>query len=200
MYASLDELKTWIGDLPDGMDDHHLEPILLAADRWIDHKTGRHFSLENEATKLYYPTREGKLDVVDLVSITSIKLDTRGDRTYSTTLSASQYELLPYTDEFGKPAARFQELWLWPTTSQAMVPSQLVQIVGDFGYVVNGLPPEEIRLASLMLASRWWKRHEMPTGSVIVPDMGGFERVGRDDPDVNLLLTPYKRTRQWVIA
>lgn len=194
MYASLDELKTWIGDVPDGLDDHHLEPIINAAGRWIDYKTGRSFELETAATKLYYPTRDGRVVVTDLITVTSIKTDTRGDRSYATTLATTDYELLPYGE------GRYQEVRIWPNSSKAFDPGLLVQIVGNFGYVVDGGPPDEIRLATLILASRWWKRHEMPTGIVVIPDMGSIERVSRVDHDVTLLLAPFTRTNDWVIA
>ena len=200
MYASLDEFKTWI-DITDETDDHHLEPILNAAARWIDQHTGRHFTLENEATKLFYPNAQGVLDVVDLVSITTLKSDSTGDRTYATTIPATQYELLPYRDAQGKPSVRYDQIRIWPTSSTTFGPGRLVQIVGDFGYVIDGLPPDEVRLANLMLASRWWKRHEMPMTRLVIPDMGSMEAVGKDDPDVNMLLSQYARTgASWVLV
>lgn len=200
MYASLDELKTWLGGVTDGMDDHHLEPVLVAAGRWIDAKCGRRFELETAATKLFYPTWDGRLVVTDLISATTVKLDTAGNRTYSTTLSASDYELLPYADAVGVPSVRYQEVHIWPRSSRAFTPGQLVQIVGNFGYVVNGLPPDEIRLATLILAGRYWKRHETPLGILGVSDLGQFERIGKNDPDVPGLIAPYTRTSTWVMV
>lgn len=203
MYASLAEFKTWL-ELPaddEGLQDHHLERVLMAADRWIDQHCGRHFSLENEATKLYYPNEEGYLDVVDLISITTLKMDTDGDRTYATTLDPDDYELLPYMDESGRPSVRFQKIRIWPLSSQAFGLGELVQIVGDFGYVIDNQPPEEVRVASLLLASRWWKRHETPLGVLSMTDLGTFERISKSDPDVELLLAQYSRTgAQWVLV
>jgi hypothetical protein len=95
MYASLAEFKTWL-ELPvedDELLDHHMEPILMAADRWIDQQCGRHFGLEEEATKVYNPSSADVLDVIDLTSVTTIKLDTRNDRSYATTLTASWQHL-----------------------------------------------------------------------------------------------------------
>lgn len=202
MYASLDEFKTWIGGSGDeGFEDHHLEPILNAAARWIDQHTGRHFTLENEVTKLYYPNAQGVLDVVDLVSVTTLKTDTSGDRTYATTIAAGAYELLPYRDAAGRPSVRYDQIRIWPTSSTTFGPGRLVQIVGDFGYVVDGLPPDEVRLASLILASRWWKRHETPLGVLGVSDLGQFERISKEDPEIDTLLGSYMRTgNAWVLV
>jgi hypothetical protein len=203
MYASLAELKTWL-ELPaddEGAQDHHLEPVLLAADRWIDQACGRHFELEQGVTKLYYPREAGWIDVVDLVTATSIKFDSSGDRTYHTTLSAADYELLPYIDDAGRPAVRFQRIRIWPTSSSSFAYGELVQIVGDFGYVIDGQAPPEIRLASLILASRYWKRHETPLGILGATDLGTFERISKADPDVVALLQPYTRAGSaWVLV
>jgi hypothetical protein len=203
MYASLDEFKTWL-EYPvedDGLMDHHLEPVLLAAERWIDQHCGRHFGLENEATKLYYPNDTVTLDVVDLISITTLKLDTDSDRTYATTLTVSDYELLPYMDSTGRPSERFQHVRIWPDSTHAFVVGELAQIVGDFGYVEDGQPPSDIRLATLMLASRWWRRHHAPSGTAIVPDMGRFAATS-ENADVSDLLSTYDRSSasSWVLV
>lgn len=203
LYASLDEFKTWL-ELPvedDGRMDHHLEPILLAAGRWIDQQCGRHFSLETEATKLYYSSTPDYLDVVDLISITSLKLDTSGDRTFATTLTADEYELLPYIDDAGSPSVRYQQVRLWPNSSHAFTPGELIQIVGDFGYVVDGAVPSEIRLAALMISTRWWKQHETAGGTAVIPDMGSFG-TSTDNSDIKMLLDTYNRSSasSWVLV
>jgi len=203
-YASLEEFKTWI-ELPaedTGLTDDHLTAVLAAATRWIDQQCGRHFLFENEVTKLYYASDPNYLDVVDLIAISSIKLDTSGDRTYATTLEASEYELWPAMDETGRPSTRYQQIRIWPNSSHAFTPGELVQIIGDFGYSVDGLPPPDIHIACLILASRWWKRHETPTGMAIVPDMGSFDRVSNEDPDIKALLESYNRSSasSWVLV
>ena len=202
-YVPLDEFKTWL-ELPSedlGGTDHHLYAILEAADRWIDSQCGRHFSVENEATKLYYPSEPDYLDVVDLISITSLKLDTSGDRTFATTLAADEYALSPYMDDSGRPSTRYQQIHVWPTSSHGFTPGELVQIVGDFGYVVDGTVPSEIRLAALMLSSRWWKAHETAGGTAIIPDMGSFG-TSSDNSDIKMLLDTYNRSSSsaWVLV
>jgi hypothetical protein len=199
-YASLAELKTWIG-ATDSVDDHHLEPILSAAERFINRRTGRRFELETAATKLYYPTHDGRVSVVDLISATSIKTDSAGDRTYATTLTSADYELLPYADDAGRPSVRFQEIRSWPYSSRSFTPGYLVQVVGNFGYVdENDQTPSDIRLATLILAGRFWKRHETPLGILGATDLGQFERISKEDPDVATILAQYSRAMTWVVV
>jgi hypothetical protein len=200
-YATLAELKVWIaggGDI-DTVDDSALQVILDACTRVIDRKCGRSFVLEDEVTKYFYPTSQGSLDVIDLISITSLASDSHGDRTYTQTFTSTEYELLPYTDPSGRPATRYQQIRIWPNSSKTFGPGRLVKIVGDWGYLDTGnVVPADVKQACLLLASREWKRREMPTGSLAIPDIGTVERVPRTDPDVEMLLDPYMRTNSWV--
>ena len=203
-YATLDEFKTWI-ELPaedEGLTDDHLTGVLEAATRWIDQQCGRHFELENDATKLYYPSNADYLDVVDLIAVTSLKLDTTADRTFATLLDADDYELQPFMDASGRPSERFQQVRILASSSHGFTTGELVQIVGDFGYVLAGGVPPEIRLACLMLSSRWWKRHETPSGSAFIPDMGSFDRISGEDQDIKALLDTYNRASasSWVLV
>lgn len=202
-YVTLAELKTWMaggGDI-DTADDVPLQTVLDAATRWIDRQCGRHFTRETGVTKYYWPTWNGRLDVVDLISITTLASDSSGNRTFSTSFTSTDYELLPYVDESGLPATRFQAIRTWPTSSKSFTPGRLVKIVGDFGYVDTGsVVPADVKQACLIVGSRLWKRHEMPTGVTVVPDLGTVERISRTDPDVEALLEPYVRSSSWVLV
>lgn len=195
-YATAAQLKAWIG-IEDTVDDTQLQVILDAATRAIDHKCSRSFTLSSAATKYFYPTSEWLLDVPDLVSVTSIKLDTVGDRTYATTLTTNEYELLPYTDDNGIPSVRYQQVRIWPLSSHAFTRGRLVQVVGNFGYVVSGAAPADVQQFCLILAARIWKRHETPLGILGATDLGQFERIGKEDPEA-YLLAPYIRGKDWV--
>jgi Phage gp6-like head-tail connector protein len=199
-YATLEDFKTWIGH-SDTTDDAHLEPILAAAKRYIDRRCGRHFDRLTAVTQLLYPSDADSLQVTDLISVTSIDVDSHGDRTFSTVLATTDYELLPYVDAMGSPAVRFQEVRLWPTSSKSFTPGYLVRIVGDFGYVDAGdTTPDDIRLANLILAGRYWKRHETPLGILGMTDLGTFERISKEDPDVTAILEQYARGLYWVVV
>jgi hypothetical protein len=99
------------------------------------------------------------------------------------------------------PSVRYQQVRIWPTASQSFAGGRLVRIVGDFGYVDTGnVTPADIKLACQLLAARLWKRRQMPTGVIAIPDLGTFERMPSSDPDVKTLLKPYVRGNAWVVV
>lgn len=75
--------------------DAFVEQMIEAASRWIDQHTGRHFYALT-ATR-YFTAQDGlALRVSDLASVSTLKTDEDGDRTYETTWAATDYDLLPY--------------------------------------------------------------------------------------------------------
>lgn len=199
-YASPAEFKSWAG-IDDVESDTEIQMVLDAATRSIDRVTGRHFTLEEGVTKYYVANYADHLNVSDLIAADSISIDVNGTRTYSETLSAANYELLPYLDETGATSVRFQEIRVWPTSSSLFSPGYTVRIVGDFGYVdEDGNTPADIKQACLILASRLWKRRETPFGVLSIPDLGTTAQIRKTDPDVANLLEPYTRSQAWVMV
>lgn len=191
-YATADELQAWIG-IDDPNEDTLFDTTLLdAATRTIDRMCGRHFTTETAVTKLYYPSSADRLSVVDLVSVTSIAVDINEDSTFTQTLATTDYELRPFMDDVGKAAIRFQEIRIRPLAQYAFEPGYLTRIVGTFGW---SSVPSEVKQACLILAARYWKRHETPVGILNVGgDIGQSQRIVSKDPDVAALLRPYMRT------
>jgi hypothetical protein len=193
--ASLHELKAWL-EITDDDDDFKLQLALDSATDWITNHTGRTFVLA-EATRTYLADDLGQVEVVDLVTVTSVKTDTSGNRTFATTLSASDYELLPRNE------SRYQRIRIWPTSSQSFGQGRLVQVVGEFGYVENDRPPAAVKQACLILATRYFKRDDAPFGILSATDIGQFERLSKEDPDVISLLAPYRAAGEsaaWVMV
>jgi hypothetical protein len=193
--ASLAELKQFGGITSDDR-DVDLERALDAATEHIHQHCGRTFVKDAaDVTKLFYPTVEGMIDVVDLISVTTVKVDSRGDRSYATTLATTEYELLPYNGE------RYEQIRVWPTSSKTMGPGRLVQVVGRFGYVDElGRPPADVVQACLMLANRYRNRPSNPFGILQSPDLGQYTRISKMDPDVETLLEPYRLAgTSWVM-
>jgi hypothetical protein len=196
LYCSLPELKQVLA-IEDAASDVDLERALESASRQVEAYCGRTFELATAQTKDYYPESADRLSVVDLVSVTSIAVDTAGTRTYSTTLTASDYELWPLT---GPP---YQEVRVWPlATTRSFSPGRRVRIVGSFGCTVDGQPPVEVRQSVLLLASRYHKRAtEAPFGVLQNTDLGQFTRLSGSDPDVVSLLSKWKLTgSSWVLV
>jgi hypothetical protein len=181
-YVSLHEAKQALA-ITDSLSDVDLERAIESASRYAEAFCGRTFHLQTAQTRYYYPDGTERLRVVDLVAPTTISVDTAGDRTYATALTANDYELWPLD---GPP---YQEVRVWPlATTRSFSPGRRVRIVGSFGCTVDGLAPVEVRQAVLILATRYFKRREAPFGVLAAVDLGQFERIGRDDPDVVTLL------------
>jgi hypothetical protein len=182
---SLAEYKASAG-ISDTTNDPQIQRALNAATRWIEHETGRKFELSvADETRYYYANADGTLDLVDLVTVTSIAVDTAGNRTYSTTLATTDYELRPLND------GRYSEIRIWPTSSRSFTDGRRVRIVGKFGYVVNGAAPDDVKQACFLLAQRLFLRRDAPFGVLQATDLGQFERLSARDPDVVELLKPY---------
>lgn len=196
-YATLAELKDAL-DITDATDDAGLQRALEAGRKWIDNYTGRKFLADTaDVTRVFLPSDPKTLRVPDLRSITSIKVDRNGDRTYSTTLTlASDYELWPFD---GPP---YTEVRLWPLSSYSFS-SYHIQIIGKFGYSTT--PPDDIKQANILVAIRYWKRPDAPFGVLSAPELGSFqrayERIPSLDPDVGFLLNPYRLSgASWVLV
>jgi hypothetical protein len=93
----------------------------------------------------------------------------------------------PYT------AIRAIGSYLFPVWEPANVNAQeaTVQIVGTFGW---NTVPTAIRQATIMLASRIYKRADSPLGVAGFSDLGAI-RVSNIDPDINRLIMPFRKVR-----
>lgn len=192
LYATLQELKQAVG-IADAANDVDLERALESASRYVENYCDRVFSLLTAQTREYYPESAARVLTPDLVAVTTLKVDTDGDRTFPTTVAASDYQLWPLNQ------GRYQEVRIWPLADDVFVPGRLVQVVGTFGCVVDGGPPVEVRQATLLMASRYYKRvGEAPFGVLQNTDLGQYTRLSANDPDVAALLAPWSLKSAWV--
>lgn len=195
-YASLAEFKQFIGATSDDR-DIDIQRALDAASSQIDEYTGRRFSIDAaDVTTYYYPSMDGVINVVDLVSVTSIKTDSTGNRSYATTLATTDYELLPVN------GSRYEQVRIWPQSSRTFYPGYRVQVVGKFGYVdADDRPPPQVVQACLLLCNRYYNRKQNPFGILQSPDLGTYTRISSEDPDVKALLKPFTLTGgAWVVV
>lgn len=193
-YTTLADVRARIGREADNVaKDSALNQAINAASRWIDRYCGRRFY---RATETRYFTAEWGdiLYVDDLASVTTLKTDEDGDRTYERTWAATDYDLepfnavadgQPYTAIRVTPNGRYG----FPTTRKG------VEIAGSFGYASTA--PDAVVEACLILATRFWKRRETPFGISGSPETGVVEIISRVDPDVETLLAPYRRLAVW---
>lgn len=172
----------------DTTDDTKIENIVMAVSRTIDNYTGRHFYVDAaDATRYFTAEWDDLLECGDLVSVTTVKTDD-GNRTYSTTWAATDYDLTPFdADDWGQP---FTAIEVSPNGRYAF-PVGLakgVQVIGKWGWSAVPTPIEE---ACLLQTERLFKRKDAIFGVMGASGMGQMIVIPKLDPDVELLLRGY---------
>lgn len=189
-YANLANLKARLG-ITDAAEDSVLENIIEAISRSIDNYCGRRF-YRNSADETRYYTAESPniLFVDDLGTITTLKTDSDGDRTYEDTWAVTDYDLDPFNASLdGRP---YTAIRITPNGTKSFPATRKgVEIVGKFGYAAT--TPDAIDEACLIQSARIYKRKEAPFGVAGASEMGTVVMIATFDPDVKLLLDPFRR-------
>jgi hypothetical protein len=194
-YATLSQVKSALR-ITDQIDDSLLNTAISSASRWVDGWCDRTFtkatsqvtSRDYTPTSLYAP-----LPIDDAVEIVSVKIDDDLDRTFAVTLRAIDFQSEPVNnlaDGLLWPYTRLRpfEDGYWPTFRDQAT----VRVEARYGWPEV---PDAVREATILQASRLFTRLDAPLGIAGFGDMGGM-RVSRfADPDVELLLSPYRRVR-----
>lgn len=193
-YCTLSEARARLGitDVSDTTDDINIEMIVEAVSRLIDEYCGRHFYKDSaDATRYFTAEFTDYLDAGDLVSVTTIKADEDGDRTYERTWAATDYDLTPYdADDWGKPYTAVETA---PNGNYAFpLIAKGVQIVGKWGWPAV---PKTITEACLLQVERLFKRKDAIFGVIGSGEMGQLMVIPTIDPDVVVLLRPYIKLR-----
>jgi len=191
-YCTLADLKAALR-VQDSIDDSLLELAIESASREIDGYCERVF-YSTSATRVYAPTNIYTVTTDDIISVTTLKSSSDGV-TYDITWQTSDYQLEPLNGVAGGLVTPFTRIratgnYLMPTFSVGTFYEleALIQVVGVFGWSAI---PATIRQATVILAMRLFKRLDSPMG-VISNDLGSM-RVGRVDPDVETLLSPFRK-------
>lgn len=183
-YAEVDELKAYVS-IPDDdtLDDTELAGKIAAASRSIDWFCRRQFGQVDEIearTFTAQPHRRGALVVVDdLMDVTGMVVTADGS-------AVTPDRLWPVNAPVtGRPYTR---LWL-PMATTCMVDG--IEITALWGWVAV---PDTIKEATLLQASRLFKRRDAPFGVAGSPDLGSEMRLlAKVDPDVAVMLRKYVR-------
>jgi hypothetical protein len=190
------KLRFWKGDVNDVTDDKILEPTLEAVSRLIDNMTYRKFYATTE-TRYYTPESGTLIFIDDLLSVTSLKTDGDGDRTYENTWDTGDYDLMPFNAALDIAPYTWIELavlgdYIFPTMPAS------VELAGSFGYCASTDQPVEITEALYFGAHRIMKRLVTPLGVSAKPQLGQLKVMVdelRHDPDFLAWIDPYiKRT------
>jgi hypothetical protein len=188
-YATLNQLKAAVR-ITDAIDDSLLEMAVESASRMIDAECDRSFFTSGTATRDFTPNDAYTVDTDDLTQIVSVKIDDDGDLTYAITLQTSDYQAEPVNrlvsgNTFPIYRLRMIGDYLLPLWGQQAT----VRIEGVYGFTPT---PIQITQATIIQASRIYKRLDSPLGVAGFGDMGAI-RVGKVDPDVAQLIRPFKK-------
>lgn len=194
-YATLAQVKAAMR-ITDNIDDTLLEMAIESASRAIDGFAMRSFYSSGTATR-YYAADDSYVVQTDDIAGTAITLQTSsaGDGIFDTTWAVIDYQLEPnngYTDGLSVPYTRIRavENYLFPVE----VEQALVKVTAVFGWPAV---PIAITQACVIQSSRLFKRLDSPLGVAGFGDMGAV-RVSRYlDPDVEQLIAPYRKTRNF---
>jgi hypothetical protein len=188
-YCSLNQIKAAVR-LTDALDDALLEMAVESASRMIDAECDRNFYSSGTATRDFIPNDVYTVDTDDLTSIVSVKLDDSGELTFPITLVVTDYQTEPVNQKVSGNS--------FPITRLRMIGDYLLPIWGKQATVriegVYGFTPQPIQVtqATVIQASRIFKRLDSPLGVAGFGDMGAI-RVGKVDPDVAMLIRPFKK-------
>jgi hypothetical protein len=172
-----------------------IDRVIAAASRDIEDATGRKFYIAdptNDETRYFSPIEPNVLDIDDLATCTSVKLDCDGDGTAETALTRNtDYVLEPLNA--ASDDAPYDRLRIHPRGSHPLPVEypRSVEIVGIFGWETV---PSKIEMACLLLAGRYLTRgRSAPLGVVGLGPEGAAVRILRTDPDVYQLLQSFIR-------
>jgi hypothetical protein len=195
-YCTLAQIKA-AARIQDSVDDSLLEMAVESASRAIDGHAGRYFYSSGTATR-YFTADESFICEIDDLAGTALTLQSSSNaqRNFDVTWAVGDYQLEPtngVVDGLGVPYTRIRAVqnYLFPIQGG----DALVKVTGVFGWPAV---PTSITQACVIQASRIFKRLDSPLGIAGFGDMGAM-RVSRYlDPDVEQLVAPYRRMRNFV--
>lgn len=184
-----------------------LGDIVTAVSRQIDRHCGRHFYQDGTTgtpVARYFETDDPyELDLGmfnDLVSVTSLKVDSDGDGTYETTLT--NYVLCPKGAATRAPHPEpYTEIELLNGTVFPLYASSgreyLIEVTGVWGWPSV---PVEVTQAARILAAEMAKVQDAPLGLVGSPEFGMSRVPGYMPRHARELLAPLVHPSSWGIA
>ena len=197
-YCTQNELKTFVGiPTTDTADDSLIDDAVNAASRQIDAFCGRYFYQDTSASARKFFTNDLYRLRVDDISTTTglvVKYDDDDDGTYEETVSSSDYQVLPINGIVGGITGNpFYIIELisdgnheWPLDFSSNRPR--AEITAKWGYAST---PEQIRQATLMLASELFAMRNAPLGVAGVGDFGVVNI--QQNREITRLIAPFRK-------
>jgi hypothetical protein len=192
-YATLLDVKNALR-ITDNLDDSLLETAIESASRMVDGFTARTFTNAGTAIRNFAATDGINLIIDDAIEVIEVASTDEIGSTY-TIWKPTDYQLEPLNDRVDGLYSPYTGIravgdFTWPVVDQ----QALVRITAVYGFPAI---PVAVKQATIIQASRLFKRLDSPLGVAGFGDMGAV-RVSRFlDPDVEQLLMPYRVMRNF---
>jgi hypothetical protein len=199
-YATRNQVKAALRiGTADTIDDDLIDNCVGAASRLIDGYCNRRFWQSGTAEARVYQAEDSFYCSIDDIAGTALtlKTSTQADGTFDLQWSRSDYQLEPLNGNLDGLTWSYDKIravgdYLFPTVNANYGDQALVQVTAIFGWPSV---PEPVTQATIIQASRIFKRYDSPLGVVGFGDLGQI-RVSRYlDPDMAQLVEPYRRMR-----
>ena len=199
-YATRNQTKAALRiGTADTIDDDLIDNCVGAASRLIDGYCNRRFWQCGTAEARVFQAEDSFYCSIDDIAGTAITLKTSSfaDGNFDVTWTASDYQLEPLNGNLDGLTWSYDKIravgdYLFPTVNANYGEQALVQVTAVFGWPSV---PEPVTQATIIQASRIFKRYDSPLGVAGFGDLGAI-RVSRFlDPDMAQLVEPYRRMR-----
>ncbi len=197
-YCTQNELKAFVGiPTSDTADDSLLDDAVNAASRQIDAFCGRYFYADGSASaRKFFTENIYKLRVDDISTTTGlvVKYDDDDDGTYEVTVSSANYQVLPINGIVGGiKNSPYYIIELvsdgsneWPLDYSSNRPR--AEITANWGYPSV---PDQIKQATLMLASELFAMRNAPLGVAGVGDFGVVNI--QQNREITKMIAPFRK-------
>ena len=201
-YATRNQIKAALRiGTADTIDDELIDNCAGAASRLIDGYCNRRFWSNGTAeTRTYTAGNEFVCQIDDIAGTAiTLKTSTLGDGNFDVTWTTVDYQLEPLNGNLDGLDWAYDRIravgdYLFPTLNANYGEQALVQLTAVFGWPSV---PSPVTQATIIQASRIFKRYDSPLGVAGFGDLGAI-RVSRFlDPDVAQLVEPYRRMRMF---
>jgi len=198
-YATRNQVKAALRiGTADTLDDDLIDNCVGAASRLIDGYCNRKFWQSGTASRVYQAEDSFYCSIDDIAGTAiTLKTSSQADGTFDVTWKVSDYQLEPLNGNLDGLTWSYDKIravgdYLFPTVNANYGEQALVQVTAVFGWPEV---PEPITQATIIQASRIFKRYDSPLGVAGFGDLGAI-RVSRFlDPDMAQLVEPYRRMR-----
>jgi len=199
-YSTRNQIKAALRiGTADTIDDDLIDNCAGAASRLIDGYCNRKFWSVGSATSRVYTAEDDYYCSIDDIAGTALTLKTSSlaDGVFDVTWTVTDYQLEPLNGNLDGLTWSYDKIravgdYLFPIVNANYGSQALVQVTATFGWPSI---PEPVTQATIIQASRLFKRYDSPLGVAGFGDMGAI-RVSRAlDPDVAQLVEPYRRMR-----